>query len=561
MKKTFSKVLSIALVILLTGLMCITASATVLSGSGTKDDPYRITTPAELSAFSTAVADGNSFSGKFIVVENNINADNSFKPIGTEATPFKGTFNGNGKTLKATVTANNYAGLFAFTDGAVISGITVSGSFTSKASYAGAIVAFAKDTVIEKCNNEASVSAKNSYAGGIAGYIASGKIISCTSKLGVSATSGYAGGIAGFSGAEITDCTNSAYTYGGTNIGGIAGHTIADIVLCTNSATIKTTKSNLGGIAGLTGAAIRYCKNTGSISDASSTEKAGKVGGIAGAADNAEITECINDSKISAKTSWVGGIVGYASRTDITNCLSVKDVSNTATYAGGIFGFALTGTISGCVSMAKVTAKDNTSGAIGAVSQATVSDCYYNSTSANALYSGDAADTTALAAADFTDTAKLSKLDFTNTWVINTRHASYPLLVNIPFHTIRNATSTEPTCETDGIYSGTCNVCAEIIQKITPAYGHTNMIVSAQEATCTAAGYKDVICAECSKTETIILPATGHTDANTDNICDVCNINTAEKQPDTEKTFFQKVADFFNSIIEWIRNLFAGIFG
>ncbi len=561
MKKSLLKVLSIVLIIMLTGLMCITASAAVLPGSGTMKNPYTISTAAELSAFSKAVADGNSFSGKFIVVKSNITANSNFKPIGTSKTPFKGTFDGNGKTLSGFNSNADYSGLFAFTDGAVITSVSVSGTFYAT-NYAGGIVAYAKDTVIESCTSSARVNAAT-YAGGIAGCIESGKIVSCTttSSANIGSSKEYCGGIAGYSAAEITDCTNNAYTYGAKNVGGIAGYSAADITSCTNTVMINASKTNLGGIAGLTEATIKYCKNTGKIEPTVSA-KAGKIGGIAGVATDAVITECMNNGTVSATASFAGGIAGYATNTNIENCVATANVSNSGEYAGGIFGFALEGTTSKCVFTALASAKNNTKGGIGAISQGTVSECYYNnSKSDKAVLSGKTTKTTGLAAADFTNRSKLSNLDFTKVWTTNTIHAAYPLLINIPFHTLKVSVSTVASCTKDGEFKGTCTLCKETFQQITPAFGHTNMTVSSSPATCTTAGYKDVLCTVCSETDTIVLPATGHTDTNADNICDVCKADTTVKEPEAEKTFFQKLADFFNSIIEWIRNLFAGIFG
>ncbi len=559
MKNTLSRVLSVILAIVLTGLMCITACAAVLSGDGTMNNPYTISTADELNAFSKAVADGNSFSGMFIILKNDITANSSFAPIGTSTTPFKGTFDGNGKKLSGFDLDTDYAGLFAFTDGAVISDVTVSGSFYAE-NYAGAIVAYAKDTVIENCRVSALVYA-DSYAGGVAGSIDSGKISSCTTEsvATIGSFKEYCGGIAGYSTAEITSCTNNAYTYGGKNVGGIAGYSAGDIISCTNTVAVSASKTNLGGIAGLSEATVKYCKNTGRISN--SDPKAGKAGGIAGVAYNAEITECMNNGAVAATGSFAGGIAGYATQTDITNCIATADVSSTAEYAGGIFGFALGRATSSCVFTATVTAKNNTKGGIGAIAQGTVSDCYFfTSAAGKAVLSGTASNTKAVSEADLTDSKKLSSLDFTNVWTINTVHASYPILENIPYHTLRISVSTEASCTKNGEFKGTCTLCSETVQKITPAFGHSNMTVSSQAATCTKAGFKDVLCTVCSETDTITIPATGHTDANANNLCDVCGADTTVKQPDSEKSFFEKLADFFNSIFARIKAFFENLF-
>jgi len=556
MKTKLSKITSVALSIVLICLMCITASAAQLSGDGTKNNPYVIGNAAQLDAFSQAVAEGNDFSGKFVILDSDITVSAAFSPIGSEETPFKGVFDGNGKTLSGFDVNKDYAGLFGYTDGAVISDLTVEGNFRA-ADYAGAVVAFAKDTVIESCNASALVYS-DTYTGGIAGCLESGKIVSCTTSniATVGSFDEYCGGIAGFAGGVITDCTNNAYTYGIKNVGGIAGYSTSDIISCTNTVTVNATVTNLGGIAGLTEGTVKYCKNTGKIS--TNDVNAGKVGGIAGVAYNAAVTECMNSGAVAATGSFAGGIAGYTTNTEITNCIVTAETSANGTYAGGIFGFALEGKTEKCVVTATVTAKNNTAGAIGAIAQGTVADCYYNSAKADkAVLSGTATNTNGVSAADLTDKNALTALDFTKVWAINTLHAAHPVLESIPYHTLDLSVSTKATCTEYGQIKGICTLCAEEINKITPAFGHSFMTVSSKEPTCTEEGYKDLLCSTCNASDTEIIPATGHTDENTDEICDVCNSSTKEKEPEKEKTIFEKIADFFKSIIDWLKSLFT----
>lgn len=556
MKNKLSKIISAALSLVLVCLMCITASAAQLSGDGTKNNPYVISTAAQLDEFADMIAAGDDFSGKFVVVDADIAVNTGFAPIGSEEAPFKGVFEGNNVTISALDVKEDFAGLFGYTDGAVISGITVSGSFRAT-DYAGAVVAYAKDTVIESCNVSALVSA-DTYAGGVAGYLEEGKIDSCTTtnKSTVGSFDEYCGGIAGFASGEITDCTNNAYTYGVKNVGGIAGYSTGAVISCTNTVAVNASKTNLGGIAGLTEGVIRYCKNTGKISTIDMN--ADKTGGIAGVAYNAVITECMNNGAVSASGSFVGGIAGYATKTEITNCIATGNTAANGEYAGGIFGFALEGKAEKCVATAAVTAKNSTAGGIGAIAQCTVADSYYNSEKATkAVLSGSAVNTTGVTTADFTDESALSALDFEAVWTINSHHAAYPILESIPYHTLDLSISTEPSCTENGRIKGICTLCAEEIDETTPAFGHSFMKGSSQDATCTKDGYKDLLCSICGATDSEKIPATGHSDANTDGFCDVCNTDVSEKQPVVEKTIFEKIADFFQSIIDWIKGLFS----
>ena len=556
MKNKISKIASVALTLILVGLMCITANASGLSGNGTKTDPYVIETAAQLNEFSEAVANGNSFSGKFIILAEDIAAAADFSPIGTENAPFSGNFNGNGKTISDFDIREDYAGVFAFTDGAVISDVSVSGEFRAT-DYAGAIVAFAKNTSIENCSISALVYANN-YTGGVAGYMKGGKISYCTTqnKANVGSFAEYCGGIAGYTTGDITDCTNNAYTYGIKNVGGIAGYSAGNIISCTNTVAVNATKTNLGGIAGLTEGTIKYCRNTGKIETTDSDVE--MTGGIAGIAYNAAISECMNNGTVSATGSFTGGIAGYSKMTIISDCIATAEVSTSGNYAGGIFGFALEGKTERCVFTASVWANEDTKAAIGAIAQGEVADCYYSSNEERAVLSGTATNTTALSAAELITEASFSSLDLENTWTINVLHATYPILVSIPYHSLELSVSTEATCTEDGEIRGICIDCNESIDKVTPAFGHSYMTVSTQAASCSVDGYRDLLCATCGETETEILPAKGHSDANADKECDVCKADITDKQSsDEEKSIFQKIADFFKSIFEWIKNLFA----
>ncbi len=77
---------------------------------------FTIYTAAELAGFANLVNNGTDFSGKIAKLGNDIDlADYEWTPIGTETYPFKGTFNGDSKTisnLKINKPTESYKGLF-----------------------------------------------------------------------------------------------------------------------------------------------------------------------------------------------------------------------------------------------------------------------------------------------------------------------------------------------------------------------------------------------------------------------------------------------------------------
>ena len=71
-------------------------------------------------------------------------------------------------------------------------------------------------------------------------------------------------------------------------------------------------------------------------------------------------------------------------------------------------------------------------------------------------------------------------------------------------------TGTEPTCETAGYTTYTCEVCEDsYITDLVEAFGH-KYVTERQDATCTEDGYHNVYCERCDIGTSDILPATGH---------------------------------------------------
>ncbi len=79
-----------------------TAATGFNSGSGTAGDPYIIKTGAQLKYFANQVNAGNSFSGKYIKLDANINLNGKdWTPIGySQSKPFSGSFDGNYHEIK-----------------------------------------------------------------------------------------------------------------------------------------------------------------------------------------------------------------------------------------------------------------------------------------------------------------------------------------------------------------------------------------------------------------------------------------------------------------------------
>ena len=148
---------------------------------------YSIGSAADLVAFAQLVDAGETFEGKTITLDSNIDLDGKlFDPIGSYRYDqiFKGTFDGNGHTIKNlsqnTWELNNgyyYGdlglGLFGYIEDATIKNLTVDGaSISGESALCGAVAA----TAYGNCVFE-NITVKNSqvndyqyYAGGVVGW-------------------------------------------------------------------------------------------------------------------------------------------------------------------------------------------------------------------------------------------------------------------------------------------------------------------------------------------------------------------------------------------------------
>ena len=287
------------------------------TGAGTQDNPYQISTADELRWFAGLVngtlTDGTAQNAAaWATLTDDIDLTGAdWTPIGSDSTPYTGTFDGAGHTISNLTVDNSSANFQGFV------GYLESG---------GAIQNL---TLGEGC----SVSG-NSYVGGICGDNEGGTLTNCTNTGTVTGKS-YVGGICGYSYGIVTYCTNSG-KISSSNIyaGGICGYSIGTVTNCINSGEVSSnTSNNAGGICGYNNAGtVTNCYNTGSVTGSN------YLGGICGYASKGTITYCYNTGSVNS-TSNSGAIVGksFGSST-ITCCYYLTGTAN-----GGIEGSDATG--------------------------------------------------------------------------------------------------------------------------------------------------------------------------------------------------------------------------
>ena len=222
----------------------------------------------------------------------------SWIPIGSEKNRWKGNMDGQGHTISHFYikTAQDYVGLFGYTDGATIQDL---------------IFDYAK---VENVNTTGT---KTGYTGILAGkaygdspsHIKGIKTTNNCTVIGQKDT----GGIVGCAKINLENCENRSSVKGTGNVGGIAGSSFErNIKRCTNYGTVENGRNQyIGGIIGYAyGISIEDCANYGNITSAGPG-----AGGIAGSTmDNNSIQNVFSYGDVTY-TNTSGIIIGHVGGT------------------------------------------------------------------------------------------------------------------------------------------------------------------------------------------------------------------------------------------------------
>ena len=247
------------------------AEGRVLAGDGTKEDPYKISSAAELEEFRDKVNNGetdawavltaNIVLNEKIEVDENGTVTNQEKlsewtPIGNEDHLYTGTFDGNGKTISGLYIDSDadYQGLFGYlgTSGintGTVQNLSVSGS-VSGSDHVGGVVGANGGNVIN-CTNTGSVKGSD-HVGGVVGEN-SGSVINSYNTGTVTGTVDSVGGVVGYNdiGGSVTNCYNTgSVTSSGSNVGGVVGYNVGPVKNCYNTGQVKGSGNYVGGVVG-----------------------------------------------------------------------------------------------------------------------------------------------------------------------------------------------------------------------------------------------------------------------------------------------------------------------
>ena len=286
------------------------------SGDGSVGNPYKISSAAELAWFRDQVNSGNnSISAELTenidLVEfchakdgTKYTEELSWTPIGNDDNMYRGTFDGNGKTI-----SNLYINATSFGTG--FFGIAIYGSLknitfdnakvkNTDKSYTGILAGDASSCMIENIKTSENCSVEgNRYVGGIVGS-ASGDI------------------------RNFSNCENRARVNGVAIIGGILGYSDGSdysITSCANYGVVTGLENSIGGMVGYI--RLGTIQNSANYGNITGTEY---VGNLIGSAGMCNLNNVLGTGKVTATSGDPAGLL-------------VGSIYNSSSTASGILAY------------------------------------------------------------------------------------------------------------------------------------------------------------------------------------------------------------------------------
>jgi len=345
------------------------------------------------------------------------NGGAGFEPIGPVASPFTGTFDGQGHVIRNLYINRpdaNYVGLFGVTGGAA---------------------------EIRNLGLEGGSVTGRTYAGGLVG-LNSGTLTSC-----------YATGAV-----TVTATATSEYD---ASAGGLVGRNSGTLTSCYATGAVTATATGgyrpplAGGLVGGNSGTLTSCYATGTVT-ATTTGSFGNAyaGGLVGDNDGT-LTSCYATGAVSAGSTYddayAGGLVGWNYGT-LTSCYATGMVAGDY-VTGGLVGWNY-GTLTSCYATGMVAGDYVTGGLVGYNDGGTLTSCYWDvdttgqSVGVGHVYGGGTAGGTGLATTQMKQQASFAGWDFTTHWTIQ-EGQTYPYfpwqaaLGHVPVPTIPPGTTEE----------------------------------------------------------------------------------------------------------------------
>lgn len=208
------------------------AGAIATSYASEEGNSYIISTAEQLAYFAKQVNEGNDYSGKTVLINNDIDLNKEkWTPIGNGKNRiFKGKFDGQNNTIyNLSIEGDyNYRGLFGHTgEGCSIKNLTIDNCNIKGAAFLGGVIGYSEETEIENVSIRGDIGMLGTaYLGGIVGYSNLSRIKYCGIANCNMNNAFSVGGIVGYSNSSVieTSTVYNANFQGCQSYGYIAGY-------------------------------------------------------------------------------------------------------------------------------------------------------------------------------------------------------------------------------------------------------------------------------------------------------------------------------------------------
>lgn len=364
-----------------TGIPHPAMAAGFAEGSGTKEDPYVITSAAQLQAVKDDLDAHYRLGG-------DIDLDGvPWTPVGKENAPFTGTLDGDGHTVAnlSVAVTSNCAGLF----GVMGVGSAAKNLRLENPSVSGDSSARALGPLAGKCYG----TVENCHATGarVEAYLDGGGLLGDT-----------------YDGAVITNCSAQGAIVGNQS-GGFVGMAYGgSFTSCYAIATVSNVQSSSVSIGGFAG-------------------RMQTSSGVTGYVDNCFSMATLTTVDVTGTSFLVGGFTGYLYKFELTDCYAVGSGGDVHTETGtrkpgGFCGEAATGKMTNCYAAFAVPEGGRAFGTVGGA--VATDNCYYDS-----AFGGDSRTITAKTRDEMTGEAFVTALGDSFAYTAtDANYAYYPQL-------------------------------------------------------------------------------------------------------------------------------------
>ncbi|MFI4911805.1 MAG: GLUG motif-containing protein [Sedimentisphaeraceae bacterium JB056] len=350
-------------------------------GTGTTEDPYQISTEADLLQVN------NDITASYILVNDIIltgQYSDSLISAGQEGgtistftgAAFRGTFDGNGFTVKnldITAGTSDNVGLFGYVYQGTVKDLGIEEFAVSGHDSVG-VLAGRNEGTIDGCyvSGDPNSVQGNMFVGGLIGITHPDSLtVNCWANAQVEGAE-RVGGLVGQNGGDVTDCyamgnAHATTANTGCHCGGLIGwYNTGEVSGCYATGNVSGEGQRIGGLAGnlVSGAGpMTNCYATGNVSHTGGMISIVAVGGLVGQSA-VDISECYATGNVDgAGGTRVGGFGGFVSGA-VSNCYATGEVTASNTV-GGFAGLTYDGVFTACYSVGAVNGSSPTGGFVG----------------------------------------------------------------------------------------------------------------------------------------------------------------------------------------------------